>query len=360
MPTIKFAVNQKEKLFYKELRERVDAYLEFNGYSKHATPMHLFKAVLFFLIYWANYVLLLLGDWNDWGLILLYCCLGITGLLVAFNVSHDACHECLTPNKVINHWVYTISFNMLGTNAYLWKMRHNDSHHLFPNVDGCDADIDNNSVIRLSPHSPVKWYHAYQQYYAPLVYLIYTLHWVFYKDFHYLNRKELANMTNIQHGKAKVFGVLLAKLLYFFYIIGLPLWFHWDQWLAVLIGFIGLHFCMSYFFLFTNIINHYSIGVEFPLSKDASGQLPHNWAVHQMTTSQDYFPESKWLNFFFGGFNAHCAHHLFPDIVHVHYTAVTKIIKEMAVKYRIPYRETTWTGGLKGHFKYLREMGNPS
>ena len=62
-------------------------------------------------------------------------------MLLAYNVSHDACHETFSRKKAVNYWLYHISFNAQGTNAYLWKVRHTASHHLFPNVDGCDTDM---------------------------------------------------------------------------------------------------------------------------------------------------------------------------------------------------------------------------
>ena len=53
-----------------------------------------------------------------------------------------------------------LSFSLLGVSAYLWRMRHTRSHHVFPNVNGCDVDIDENPFVRLSPNQPWRWYFA--------------------------------------------------------------------------------------------------------------------------------------------------------------------------------------------------------
>ncbi len=359
MKTIHFPGIQREQQFFEALRAEVDQYLKAHQLNRFGTPLYYFKAVLFFGLFLAAYAYLLFGAPGNGAIIAVYASMGVVGLLVAFNVAHDASHGCFLANKLWNDIIYHFTFNMLGTNAYLWRFRHNKSHHPFPNVDGCDADIDNNAVIRLSPHSKVRWFHKYQQWYAPLVYLIYTLHWVFYKDFHYLRRKKLANMENIRHSPKAVAGVILAKVLYFSYILGLPLLLHSDQTDAILLGFLVHHVVLSYFFLFTNIMNHYALGVDFPLPDDQSGRLPHSWAAHQLLTCQDFYPESKIFNFFFGGFNAHSAHHLFPHIAHIHYTAISPMIKRLAQKHGIPYHETTWFKGLKSHFQYLRQLGDP-
>ena len=354
---IQFTAKEKEKRFYEVLKSRVAHYFKSNQLSKTGNLGLYLKGLLFLGLYLGSYALLILGDLEGGAIVLLYTSMGITGLLVAFNISHDACHDALFKSRFWNNVVYSITFNMLGTNAYLWKMRHISSHHPFPNVDGCDADIDNNRVIRLSPHAPVYWYHAYQHWYAPLVYSIYTLHWVFYKDFHYLRRKHLANMHNIKHPPLAVWGVFLAKILYLTYLVIIPLLLMPEKWAYLLLGFLTLHLVMSYFFLFTNIMNHYSDGVAFPLRNAEDGNLPHHWAVHQVITCLDFYPESQFVNFFFGGFNAHCAHHLFPHVAHHHYGAISRIIEQTTNEFKIPYRKTTWWKGLKAHFRYLKQLG---
>ena len=49
-----------------------------------------------------------------------------------------------------------------------------------------------------------------------------------------------------------------------------------------------------------------------------------------------YFPK-KFLNWFAGGLNFQVEHHLFPGICHLHYTEISKIVKETAKEYGIPY-----------------------
>lgn len=132
-------------------------------------------------------------------LIIHYVILGITEVLLAFNVAHDVTHGSFSKNKIINKLLYYSAFNVNGTNAYLWGIRHKASHHIFLNVDGCDADIDDNPLIRLSPTKAHYWYHKYQAWYSILIYMVYTVHWVLFKDFLYLTKKELANLQSIKH-----------------------------------------------------------------------------------------------------------------------------------------------------------------
>lgn len=133
------------------------------------------------------------------------------------------------------------------------------------------------------------------------------------------------------------------------FVVGIP-------WSTVLLGFLALHVVLSYFFLLTNILNHHVEEADFP-GLSADGQLPYNWAEHQMATCLDYRPTSKWLNFFFGGFNSHCAHHLFPSVCHVHYVPITQMIIQAADEYGLEHQHTTWWKALKSHFRHLKALG---
>lgn len=356
MPAINFRVKNSNDKFYIELKKRVKLYLMTSHFGKFANTVVVVKGILFLLLFWCNYYLIIKGFYSDNWVILGYALLAIFGLFVAFNISHDATHNTLTSNKLFNKIIFYLTFDPLGMSAYLWGFRHNLSHHVFPNVDDCDVDIDSNYLIRLSPNRPLLSHHRFQWLYAPILYSVYTLHWVFVKDIQYLFKKNLANLHNIRHPVIHVFGVFMSKILYILYLIYIPIaWFKIDP-ILVFTGFLAFHITLSYVFLFTNIMNHHSMESDFPV-RDSQGFLPGSWATHQMATCLDFYPTSKYWNFFFGGFNSHCAHHLFPNICHVHYIEISKIISQTAKEFNIEYKVTTWEKGIVSHFKHLRYLG---
>ena len=64
------------------------------------------------------------------------------------------------------------------------------------------------------------------------------------------------------------------------------------------------------------------------------------------------------LNFFFGGFNHHVAHHLFPSINHTHCTAITPIIKQTAQEFGLQYNhEDSFFNAYLSHFRLLKNNG---
>ena len=93
---------------------------------------------------------------------------------------------------------------------------------------------------------------------------------------------------------------------------------------------------------------------------DENHKLPHSFYEHQLHTSIDFHPISSIASFFFGGFNAHVAHHMFPDICSVHYPELTKIIKRTTKEFNLPYHEMPIHKLYYSHFQLLERMGrNP-
>lgn len=294
-----------------------------------------------------NHFLSLLGS---------YLLIGTAGLFLAFNSGHDAAHETFSSKPWVNAVVYYFTFNIQGVNSRLWKMRHIHSHHPFPNVDGCDVDIDENPLMRLSPSHPFKKHHKYQYLYASFFYLFYTLHWILVKDFKYLRKNELANLNDISHSPWMKLELIGLKVAYFALILGLPLVFAGWTWWYVLLCFGIMHHIISLFFILTLAISHLSDATIF-VTLDATKAIEMTYFQHQLAVSVDYHPKSALANWIFGGFNAHAAHHLFPNVPHSLYPKITPFIQKAASKFNYDYHNMNLLKAVKSHYTYLRLLG---
>src|SRR5687767_12663509 len=200
MEKIKFEIGSSSP-FFNSLNKKVRRVLTQTKLLERAKKLLWRKMGFYILIHLVAYAMLfLLPHPHLASLVINYVFLGLSGILLALNVSHDACHGTFSKNRTVNNLIYNITFNMQGPSAYLWKLRHTASHHIFPNVDGCDADIDDNPVLRLSPQHPLRWYQRFQHIYGFFAYCIYTLHWFLFKDVLYLFKKRVANLVNKKHG----------------------------------------------------------------------------------------------------------------------------------------------------------------
>jgi fatty acid desaturase len=74
------------------------------------------------------------------------------------------------------------------------------------------------------------------------------------------------------------------------------------------------------------VSTHIAEEIAFPQA-DEGGYVDGCWETHQLATSMDYSPDSRLANWLLGAVNAHAAHHLFPEVCHVHYVALSKIIR---------------------------------
>ena len=138
--------------FYREVKRRVGEYFRTTGKGRLADRSVLVKALAFAALVVGSYALVLWHPFPNWTLLPLAFVFGVAALLLAINIGHDAAHHALFRSRFWNDAVQALSFALLGVSAYLWQMRHNKSHHIFPNVNGCDIDIDENPFLRLSPN----------------------------------------------------------------------------------------------------------------------------------------------------------------------------------------------------------------
>jgi linoleoyl-CoA desaturase len=80
--------------------------------------------------------------------------------------------------------------------------------------------------------------------------------------------------------------------------------------------------------------------------------------VHQLFTTTNFSNKNKIVNWFTGGLNFQIEHHIFPNISHIHYPKIAKIVKQTAEEFSLPYNEyETTRKAIIAHFRYLKSMG---
>ncbi len=186
--------------------------------------------------------------------------------------------------------------------------------------------------------------------------MLFSIHWVVFYDFQFLRKKELANLHNIRHSWAKFASLLLAKTTYFTLAIAVPMMVLDVPLWQVPLGFVLMHFVVSLLFVYSLIGTHFCEEATFPLQTE-EGVVGGSWATHQLATSLDYWPTSRLANLLLGGFNCHAAHHLFPEVCHVHYVANSAIIKTTAGELGLQYNELPYLAMIRSHFRFLKRMG---
>ncbi|WP_169306867.1 fatty acid desaturase family protein [Pedobacter polaris] len=353
MKKLKF-IKDEGSLFYKELNEQIEHYFTRNGIKKTGNSKMFFKIFFYFGLDVLFYSLMITSH-SVFTFYLFYLLMGLCVLLTAFNISHDAAHGVAVKSKFWNGVLFSLSFNLQGNNAYIWGKNHNESHHLYTNIEGSDIDVLNNPLFRMTESQPLEWYHRYQFIYAPILYLFYSLNWFFFREalmlFNFSSRT-----IKVKIPKSEVVKLILYKSLYIGYMIVLPIYVLHFDWSIVLLAFMLNHFLISLLFVGVLGVAHLSDYVVHPIP-NANNSLSISWPKLQLLTSIDYHPESKFLNFVLGGFNAHAVHHLLPNVCHVHYLNIMPIFKALVQKHQLTYMEMSYGESLASHFRFLKMMG---
>ncbi len=220
MSKIKFR-NRQDSTFTTTLHSRIEDYFKENKLSQKGNWLMGVKVVFFLGGFLGSYFLIYLSGESIFLSIMSWLLMGFFTAFVGFNISHDAVHGSLSQNKFLNR-VLGYTFNLAGTNKYMWKILHNVIHHTYTNIPGFDEDLEPGGLIRLSTENKLKKIHKYQHWYAYLLYSLTSLSWVFKKDFETFFRKKLGNYENKSHPLKEYFILFISKFLYFFVFIALP------------------------------------------------------------------------------------------------------------------------------------------
>lgn len=353
MATIHFSRPQSD--FFATLRKNVDEYFKSRQIQPTGDTRLFLKAAILIAAYIACYVSALFLPVPMWAAALFAAMLGVIQAFVGFNIMHDACHDAFSTNKKVNYF-FGLSMNALGSDAHMWRNKHNVLHHTYTNVDGVDDDIAKTPLLRMCESQPRFKAHKLQHIYLTFLYAISTLYWVLVKDFqHYF----FGNGYAVETAKMKLADHLmfwLTKIVYFGLYLALPIY----VWGVVpgIIGFVIMHAFLGSVMSFVFQLAHVVENVEFEEAQREVTQIENEWAVHQIATTSDFAPTNPVVSWFLGGLNFQVIHHLFPRISHVHYPAIQKIVAKTCADYGVEYRYyPTMRAALASHFRHMKRLG---
>ncbi len=352
---IKFRKTQ-DLTFTDVLNQRIQDYFQSNGISPKGNFLMFIKVTFYLTGFFGSYLLIYLSQDNYIASVASWLLMGLFTAFVGFNISHDAVHGSLSKFPFINKMMgYT--FNLAGTNKYMWKILHNVIHHTYTNIPGHDEDLEPVSLIRLSTENKLKKIHRFQHYYAYFFYCLTSLSWVFKKDFVTFFQTKLGNYENKKHPMREYFILFGFKALYFAMFLVLPIMYSGAPWWFCIIGFVAMHLIQGITLAVVFQLAHVVEGTTFPMP-DENGDVKNNWNIHQLNTTANFAMRSNLATWFFGGLNYQVEHHLFPHICHIHYPAIAPLVKETAQEFGISYHEnkTMWQA-IRSHTRMLRLLG---
>jgi linoleoyl-CoA desaturase len=344
--------------FYQELRRRVAQYFRSTGRAPRDCPQMYLKTILILGWLATSYVLLVClgGAW--WLTVPLAISLGLALAAVGFNIQHDGGHQAYSARRWINK-LMALSLDLLGGSSYVWARKHNSIHHSYTNIHGHDDDINLGILGRLAPHQKRLKIHRLQHYYLWAFYGLMPIKWQVYDNFrdiavgriggHRLARPTGWELVTFLAGKAVFFSLALVIPLLLY-----PVW-------TVLLFYVAVSYVEGVVLTLVFQMAHCVEEAAFPLPRQDTGRMEAAWAAHQVETTVDFARRSRVLSWFLGGLNFQIEHHLFPQICHVHYPALSRLVEQTCREFGLRYvANETLLAGLVSHFRWLRRMGMPA
>ncbi len=356
-PTLTFSNKLPE--FQATLNQRVNAYFKTSQRDRGANAAMWLKTCCMLSLFLVPYAAMVMGWATSFAmLLLLFSLMGLGTAGIGLSIMHDANHGAYSRRPWINRML-GFTLNLVGGNAFNWKIQHNVLHHTFTNVYDVDEDISPRGALRMAPESPWKSFHRYQHLYAWLLYTLMTLVWVLGKDFVRLVKYQRDGLVEKQRANGVTEWMILAisKAIYFSAVIVVPVLLLPFSIGQVIVGFLLMHLIAGFILAVIFQPAHVVEGTSY-FQPDANGTLENSWAIHQLHTTTNFAMNNRILSWFAGGLNFQIEHHLFPNICHIHYRQLAPIVQATAREFGVPYKmKSTFWDALVAHRQMLQQLG---
>ncbi len=341
--------------FHQDLKKRVSQYFTETQQLPTGSYGLFLKAAFFFIAYIALYVHLVYFTPGIIQSITECIFIGLFTAAIGFNIMHDGSHGSFSKYRFINK-LAAYSINFAGASGIMWNMKHNIIHHTYTNIDGIDDDIEIKPYMRMCSTQELRRLHRFQHYYFWLLYTQLHIIWVFFNDYQKYFSQRIGSMPLKKMSAWQHTGFWLAKLGYISLFILIPIYrLGFLKWcIGFLIASMVTGFVLSIVFQLAHTVED----TTFPTIDSQSHHIENEWAIHQIRTTANFATHNKLLSWLIGGLNFQVEHHLFPKISHVHYPAISRIIRKTCQEYGLNYLENrTVVRAIISHIHHLKRMG---
>jgi linoleoyl-CoA desaturase len=339
--------------FPKVLRRRLDRFFADQSLSPKADRAMWVKIGAGLAVLAGSWIALYALRPDSWRFVALYVLSGLAQTFLLLNIAHDSNHNAIssvpTVNKTLNY-----VFDVCGINSYMWRILHHRGHHSCINLHGEDDALTGRGIFRFTPHDSRASYHRFQHIYALFFYAMFSLDYVFVRDFACFFFPSHEYLERARH-PAREYAILFAgKAFYLTYMLILPVVLLRKSPLLVAGAFVLVHLIIGLTVSLVFQTTHTIDSTYFPSDRSEFD----NGVYHIFATTADYATENPVVGWLVGGLNHHIVHHLCPFVCHTHYAPLTRIVRETAEEFGVPYRQhPTMTRAIRHHLILLKQLG---
>ncbi len=340
--------------FQKVLRRRLDNFFSEGKISPKADRTMWAKIVLGLTVLTGSWIALYALHPDSWKFVALYVLGGLAQTFLLLNIAHDSNHNAVSSVASINKALNYV-FDVCGINSYMWRILHHRGHHSCINLHGEDDALTGRGIFRFTPHEPRGPLHRFQHIYALFVYALFSLDYVFVRDFECFFFPSHGYLKRTRHPLREYAILFAGKAFYLTYMLILPVLVLGKSPALVAVAFLLVHLIVGLTVSLVFQTTHTVDSTYFPADRSEFD----NGVDHIFATTADYATGNPLVGWLVGGLNHHIVHHLCPFVCHTHYAPLTRIVKETAAEFGVPYRQhPTMTRAILHHLILLKQLGN--
>jgi linoleoyl-CoA desaturase len=340
--------------FPKVLRSRLDSFFADQRVSPKADRAMWVKIALGLAVLGGAWIALYTLKPDSWRFLALYLLGGIAQTFLLLNIAHDSNHNAISHRSQVNKALNYV-FDLCGMSSYMWRILHHRGHHSCINLHGEDDALSGRGIFRFTPYEPRAPWHRFQHIYVLFVYAMFSLDYVFFRDFQCFFFPTHEYLRRTKHSLREYAILFAGKGFYLTYMLILPVMVLGKSPMLVAGAFLLVHLIVGLAVTLVFQSTHTVDSTYFPSDRSEF----ENGVYHIFATTADYATENPLVGWLAGGLNHHVVHHLCPFVCHTHYAPLTRIVKETAKEFGVPYRQhSTMTLAIRHHLILLKQLGS--
>ncbi|MFZ0746741.1 MAG: fatty acid desaturase, partial [Terracidiphilus sp.] len=295
--------------FPKVLRRRLDKFFADQKISPKADRAMWLKVTVGLVVLLGSWIAIYALKPDSWKFVGLYLLGGLAQTFLLLNIAHDSNHNAISPVPSVNRLLNYV-FDVCGIDSYMWRILHHRGHHSCINLQGEDDALTGRGIFRFTPHEPRTRMHRFQHIYALFFYALFSLDYVFLRDFEAFFFPSHNYLKRTKHPPREYAILFAGKALYLTYMLILPVEVLRKSPLLVLLAFVLVHLIIGLTVSLVFQTSHTVDSTHFPSARNEFD----NSVYHIFATTADYATENPLVAWLTGGLNHHITHHLCPAV----------------------------------------------
>src|SRR5579862_2940010 len=171
----------------------------------------------------------LVGTWialytlrpDSWKFVALYLLGGLAQTFLLLSIAHDSNHNAISSRPRVNKTLNYV-FDLCGISSYMWRILHHRGHHSCINLHGEDDALSGRGIFRFTPYESRAPWHRFQHIYALFFYAMFSLDYVFFRDFESFFFSSHDYLKRANHSLREYAILFAGKAFYITYMLVLP------------------------------------------------------------------------------------------------------------------------------------------